>query len=175
MEAGGHRGSFINSGNPPLIGLMSLLPQLSDNITKPIIAAGGIADGRGIKAAITLGAQGVQIGSSFIASNESAAIDAYKAAMLNSKETDTVLTRSITGRWARGLKNKLIERIEKSGLQVVEYPIQNTLTASLRNSAVKQNNKDFISLWAGQSSSKALEKSAAEIFQVLVKQAEELE
>jgi len=147
-----------------MIGLMSLISQISNKISKPIIAAGGISDGRSIKAAFTLGAKGVQIGTAFITSDESAAIPAYKEAIQNAGDCDTVLTKVFSGRWARGLKNKFITELESSGLEISAYPIQGSLTLPMRIEAQKQNNKEFTSLWAGQSGSKPAIKPAADIF-----------
>ncbi len=147
---------------------------MSDSTKKPVIAAGAIADGRSIKAAFILGAQGVQVGSAFIACNESAATWVYKSALQNAIDTETVLTKSFTGRWARGLKNKLIGEIEKSDLKLPEYPFQIALTSSFREYGQRQNNKDFIAMWAGQSSAKASTKGASEIFRGLVGQTERI-
>lgn len=174
IEAGGHRGSFLDNESFPMLGLMSLIPQFANKIRKPILAAGGINDGRTIKTAFILGAQGVQVGTAFIASNESAAIPAYKEALQNAKDTDIVLTKTLSGRWARGLKNKFITEIEKSGIEIPEYPIQGSLTLPIRTKAQQQNKKEFTSLWAGQSASKAEMKSAEDIFIKLVKDAEEI-
>lgn len=174
IEAGGHRGTFLETERLPQIGSMSLIPQIADNVDIPVLAAGGINDGRTIKAALILGASGVQIGSAFIASDESIAMEAYKEAILNSTDTDSAITRSFSGRWARGIKNKFLIAIEESGLTIPQYPIQGGLASSIRQAATKQNRKDFIPLWAGQSASKAEAKSAAEIFNTLVIQTENL-
>ena len=173
IEAGGHRGTFLEDEPLPMIGLMALIPPLVANIQKPIIAAGGIHDGRSIKAAQILGAKGVQLGTAFIASEESAAIPTYKEALRHAMDTDTVLTKAISGRWARGLKNKFIAKVEESGIEIPAYPIQGSLTSSIRMESQKQNNKEFTSLWAGQSASKSAMKPAAEIFLQLIKETEE--
>jgi nitronate monooxygenase len=173
IEAAGHRGTFLDNQPLPMIGSMSLIPQLANKIKKPVIAAGGINDGRTIKAAFTLGAQAVQIGTAFIASNESAAMESYKEALQNANDVDTVLTKAVSGRWARGIKNKLITAVEQSGIDIPPYPIQGSLTQQMRTQAQQQNNKQFTSLWAGQSASKSLMKPAAEIFKQLVKETEE--
>jgi nitronate monooxygenase len=174
IEAGGHRGTFLTSEPLPKIGVMDLVPQVVKQVLKPVLAAGGISDGRTIKAAFMSGAQGVQIGTAFITSDESAAVSSYKSAILNASETDTVLTKSITGRWARGIKNKLITEIENAGIAIPAYPVQMHLTTPLRSYAMHHDNPDFISLWAGQSSGQAVMKPAAVIFNDLVKQAEDL-
>ncbi|MDQ4139319.1 MAG: nitronate monooxygenase [Bacteroidota bacterium] len=175
MEAGGHRGTFLDIKPLPLIGSFSLFTQLVESCQVPILAAGGIYNGKTIKAAFTLGAKGVQIGSAFIASNESLAIEAYKQALQNAYETDSVLTNTFSGRWARGIQNKFMMEVENSGLCIPDYPIQNALTTPLRGLAQKQNNKDFTTLWAGQSASKAQRKPATEIFFQFIKETEALD
>lgn len=174
IEAGGHRGTFLEDEPLPMIGLTSLVKQLATNVNKPIIAAGGISDGRGIKVAQSLGAKGVQLGTAFIASEESAAIPAYKKALQHALDTDSVLTKAFSGRWARGLKNKFILRVEESGIAIPDYPIQGSLTLSIRMTSQKENNKEFISLWAGQSASKSEAKPAADILIKLIKEAEDV-
>ncbi|PSR56764.1 hypothetical protein AHMF7605_26340 [Adhaeribacter arboris] len=174
MEAGGHRGTFLDNSPLPLIGSFSLTPLLAENCKNPILAAGGIYDGKTIKAAFTLGAQGVQIGSAFIASNESAATTSYKQAIQNASVTDSVLTKTFSGRWARGIRNTFITEVENSNLPVPDYPWQITLTSAIRAFAQKQDNKEFNALWAGQSASKAQSKPAGEIFTHLIKEMEAL-
>lgn len=175
IEAGGHRGTFLENEPLPMVGLMSLIPELSVQIHKPILAAGGINDGGTIKAAFILGAKGVQIGTAFIASDESGAVLSYKEALQNAVDTDSVLTRSFSGRWARGLKNKFISEVQRSGIAIPEYPIQGSLTWPIRMEAQQHNNKEFMALWAGQSASKSETKPIADIFIKLIKQAEEIE
>lgn len=172
IEAGGHRGTFLADEPLPMIGSVSLIPQLAGKVRKPILAAGGICDGRTIKTAFILGAKGVQIGTAFIASNESAAITAYKKALQNAKDTDSVLTKSFSGRWARGLRNKFITAVENSGVAIPEYPIQGSLTSSIRMEAQQKNDSEFTALWTGQSASRSEMKPVADIFIDLVKQAE---
>ncbi len=168
VEAGGHRGTFLEEADYPQIGLMSLLPQIAAAVKGPVLAAGGIHDGNTIRAAFALGAEGVQVGTAFIACNESAAIPAYKKAVQNAADTDAVLTRAFSGRWARGLRNKLMTEVDASGLTIPEYPVQNSLTSLLRARAQQQDNKDFTNLWAGQSANKTEAAPAADIFRRLV-------
>ena len=158
-----------------MIGLISLIPQLANKILKPILAAGGIDDGRTIKTALILDAQGVQVGTAFIGSDESAAIPACKEALLNAKDLDIILTKTFSGRWARGLKNTFITEIEESGIEIPEYPIQGSLTLPIRIEAQRQNNKEFTNFLAGQCASKSAMKPAADIFIQLVKETEEIE
>lgn len=172
IEAGGHRGTFITDEPLPQVGLISLLSQIRDRINKPVIAAGGIADGKAINAMLTLGAVAVQIGTAFIASPESKAIAGYKEELLKSTDTSSELTRTFSGRWARGIRNEFMSAVDSSGLSIPPYPVQNSLTGKLRAAAQKLNNKDFTNLWAGQSSYKAETKSTREIFLRLVREME---
>ncbi|MBT2733471.1 nitronate monooxygenase family protein [Bacillus sp. ISL-7] len=150
-EAGGHRGNFINRSLEGLIGLMSLIPQVVDNVSIPVVAAGGIMDGRGLMASICLGAKGVQMGTAFLTCIESGAHKVHKEAILNANENQTVLTRSFSGKWARGIENKFILEIQKHERFLPDFPVQNTLTQDIRKTSSAQNNQDFMSLWSGQS------------------------
>ncbi|MEK5175662.1 nitronate monooxygenase [Heyndrickxia sp. FSL W8-0496] len=149
-EAGGHRGSFMNESQESLIGLMSLIPQVVDDVNIPVVAAGGIMDGRGLMASICLGAMGVQMGTAFLTCIESGANKVYKEAILNAKEEQTVLTRSFSGKWARGIKNKFILEMQKHEALLPDFPAQNTLTQDIRKTSSAQKNQDFMSLWSGQ-------------------------
>ncbi|WP_277680001.1 NAD(P)H-dependent flavin oxidoreductase [Gracilibacillus dipsosauri] len=150
-EAGGHRGSFINGAQENLVGLMSLIPQVVDNISIPIVAAGGIMDGRGLMASICLGAMGVQMGTAFLTCIESGANKVHKEAILKAKEDQTVLTRSFSGKWARGIKNNFISKMQNYETLLPNFPVQNRLTQDIRKTAATEDNQDFMSLWAGQS------------------------
>lgn len=174
IEAGGHRGTFIADEPLPQIGTMSLVPEIARRLSRPVLAAGGIKDGRTVRASFALGAKAVQIGTAFIASHESAAILSYKAALQNASDRDSILTRAFSGRWARGLRNTLMTEVENSGLAIPPYPIQNSLTTLLRAVAQKADNKEFTNLWAGQSASGAETKPVAEIFQRIIRETEEL-
>lgn len=174
IEAGGHRGTFLEEGPLPQVGTLSLVAQICKAVQIPVIAAGGIYDGSTINAAAALGAAGVQIGSAFLASDESLAIPAFKQALQHISETDTLLTRSFSGRWARGIRNQFMEAVEVAGIRIPVYPVQNSLTTSLRAYAQKKDNINFTNLWAGQSAGKAKQAPAAEIFRDLVRQMEAL-
>jgi nitronate monooxygenase len=174
MEAGGHRGSFLNERNPPLIGTMALVPQVVDAVQRPVIAAGGIADGRGVAAALMLGAAGVQVGTAFVTCDESSTSDLHKQTVLHAADTDTVLTNVFTGRWARGVRNRFITEMEQAGLSIADYPVQNQLTAPMRKAASRENNKEFLAMWAGQFVPKTDPRPAADILRSMIQQAEEL-
>lgn len=150
-EAGGHRGNFITGFQESLVGLMSLIPQVVDNVSIPVIAAGGIMDARGLMASLCLGAKGVQIGTAFLTCIESGAHKVHKEAILNADEDQTILTRSFSGKWARGVKNTFILEMQEHETSLPDFPVQNTLTQDIRKTSTAQNNQDFMSLWSGQS------------------------
>lgn len=173
-EAGGHRGSFSFDRHPmgAQVGLMALLPQVADAVNVPVIAAGGITDGRGLVASLALGAQAVQIGTRFVGSKESGAHKAYKQAIFDSDEESTVVTKSFSGRPARGINNRFIEQFEASGTKPLPFPSHNTVTKEIRGAAAKAGNPQFMSLWAGQATrGLTQEESAAKIVSSVMEQA----
>lgn len=150
-EAGAHRATFGTSFEAAQIGTMALVPQCVDAVSVPVIASGGIMDGRGIAAAFALGAVAVQLGTAFLTTEEAGIPAAYKDAILAARETDTKVTRAFSGRAARGLVNRFMIEIEAHGAAAnLGYPAQNALTRTLRTEAAKQNRAEFLSLWAGQ-------------------------
>nr|WP_115303980.1 nitronate monooxygenase [Legionella beliardensis] len=169
-EAGGHRGTFIGRAEDALIGLLSLLPQLVDHITIPIIAAGAIMDGRGIMAAIDLGACGVQMGTAFLTCPESGIPEAYKKILLEQQKDNTVLTHVFSGKMARGIRNKFIECMSEK--YILDYPVQNALTTMMRKKAKEKNNSEFMSLWAGQSANLCRKMTAEELIRILIAETE---
>jgi nitronate monooxygenase len=148
-EAGAHRGTFAVPFEAALIGTMALAPQVVDAVKIPVIASGGIMDGRGIAAALALGASAVQMGTAFLAANEAGTSSAYRAALRLAREDQTVLTRAFSGRMARGLNNAFIEKWNASGLEPLSYPWQNALTREMRRAAAATDS-GLLSLWAGQ-------------------------
>jgi nitronate monooxygenase len=149
-EAGGHRGTFIGKSEDALNPVTSLVPLLLDYIKIPVIAAGGIMDAKGIIESFTLGAAAVQMGTAFLCCNESGIHPLYKLSLLNATQDRTVLTRAFSGKLARGITNKFISRMQAHEQDILDYPIQNTLTSAIRKEAGKKNGIDFMSLWAGQ-------------------------
>lgn len=170
IEAGGHRGSFSNE-NIPQIGGLSLLSQVRDSVKVPIIYAGGIYNARTLLAAKTLGADGFQIGSLLLNSKESALTNFEKERLKNLKEDEIILTKSFSGRYARGIRNTFIEAVEHSDF-ILPYPYQNKLTGELRKVARFQNNSEFVNLWTGQSISHLSEESATEILKKIIREVE---
>jgi nitronate monooxygenase len=169
-EAGGHRGTFLDRAENSLIGLMSLVPQLADAIKIPIVAAGGIMDGRCIAAALKLGASGVQMGTAFLTCHESGISSIYKKTLLAQTQDTTVLTRSFSGKLARGIRNKFTDNLNQS--HILDYPIQNALTSAMRKVAITQNNIHFMSLWSGQSVQLCRKMDARELVSHLVAEVE---
>ena len=146
-EAGGHRGTFIGDPVANLTGSVALVPRCLDVAEIPVVAAGGIMDGRGVAAALTLGAAAAQLGTAFLACPEAGTSDAYRRALLAADGT-TVVTEVISGRAARGLPNRITA--ELAGRAVPPYPVMNALTAGLRRRAAELGRSEFLSLWAGQ-------------------------
>ncbi|MGH8077214.1 MAG: NAD(P)H-dependent flavin oxidoreductase [Lysobacter sp.] len=170
FEAGGHRVSFLRPAEASLMGTFALIPQLADRVSIPVIAAGGIGDGRGIAAAMMLGAHGVQIGTAFLACEESSADPLHRAALFTDAARDTALTRAFTGRLARGIRNRFVEQMEAEGTAIFPYPIQRWFTASFRQAAVAQGRSDLLALWAGQAAPLLRHHRATELFDDLVRQ-----
>ncbi len=170
-EAGGHRGNFINSHQESMIGLMSFIPQAVDCVRIPVIAAGGIMDGRGLMAAICLGAKAVQMGTAFLTCKESGAHTLHKEAILQSDEDQVILTRAFSGKWARGIKNPFISTMHEDEASFPAFPVQNTLTQSIRKGSAAQNNPDYMSLWSGQSPRLAMIQTAEELIKDIMSQA----
>jgi nitronate monooxygenase len=123
-EAGGHRGTFLEPVDRSLIGTLALVPQVVDAVSVPVIASGGIMDGRGVAAAFVLGAQGVQLGTAFLRSPEAGTSEAHQAAL----SQPTIVTRVLTGRYARAVRTPLVDRLEASGLQPPDYPVPRFLS-----------------------------------------------
>lgn len=149
-EAGGHRGTFLGNPESALISLSSLISLLIENTKIPIIAAGGIMNAKGIAASLTLGASAVQMGTAFLCCTESGIHPLYKKLLLNAAQDNTTLTRAFSGKLARGVKNKFIIRMQSHEKNILDYPIQNILTSSMRKESAKQNNTEFMSMWTGQ-------------------------
>ena len=162
-EAAGHRVSFLASPEDSLVGTLALVPQVVDAVDLPVIAAGGIADRRGVAAAFALGAVGVQIGTAFLRTRQSAATEAHRRAIAEAPDTGTVLTRAMSGRLARGIPNRAMRTIETAGV-IAPFPAQNWLTGQFRAEAGRRGDGDLVSLWAGQAASLATRDDAVDVF-----------
>jgi nitronate monooxygenase len=163
-EAGAHRGTFAADFDAALVGTMALVPQIADAVRIPVIASGGIMDGRGMAAALLLGADAAQLGTAFLTCHEAGIPEAYKSAILEAREDHTRVTRVFSGRPARGLVNRFMTEVEADGREVIlPYPLQNALTRPLRAAAARQERREFLSLWAGQGVRLARRQSATEL------------
>lgn len=172
FEAGGHRVSFLRQPEDCLTGSLSLIPQVVDAVHAPVIAAGGIADGRGIVAALALGAQAVQIGTAFLACDESNASALHRERLFSDDAKHTGLTRAFSGRLARGLSNRLMEQLRRKEDALAPYPVQSWLTGTMRPAAEAQGRTDLMSLWAGQSSPLLRHRSASSLMIALTQEVE---
>lgn len=169
FEAGGHRVSFLRSAEDSLTGLFALIPQVADAVTIPIIAAGGIADARGIKAALTLGADAVQLGTAFLATAQSNAAQDHKDKLFTPGAQYTTLTKVFTGRLSRGIRNRLTEELKHQEDLFAPYPLQSKFMGFLKAyPATANTNPDFKSYWAGQSASLLKHKDARLLMKTLV-------
>jgi nitronate monooxygenase len=149
-EAGGHRGMFLTDNIAEQPGTFALVPQVVDAVRVPVIAAGGIADGRGIAAAFALGAAGVQIGTAYLHCPESKISAPHRSLLAQGRDDSTVITNVMTGRPARGLANRVIRDLGPISPVAPEFPHAATNLAPLKAAAEKQGRLDFTNLWAGQ-------------------------
>lgn len=173
-EAGGHRGTFIGSANHALIGTLALVPQVVDRVTKPVIAAGGIMDGRGIVACAALGASAVQMGSAFLGCDEVGLHPTWKAKLSRSAASDTLVTSAISGKPARGLRTRYINEVESLTEPLLPYPLQYSMSAPLRKAAAKEGNPDFLVMWSGQGAGLFRQMPAAKLIATLNTEAAEI-
>ena len=173
-EAGGHRATFGSEFESGMIGTISLVPQVADAVAVPVIASGGIMDGRGIAAALALGASAVQMGTAFLTCEEAGIPDVYKRAILQAREDETRLTRAFSGRPARGIVNRFMMEFEASDASgdILPFPLQNDLTRPLRSAAAKLGRAEFLSLWAGQGIRLAQRCMAAQLVECLALETE---
>lgn len=173
-EAGGHRGTFIGEAHEAMVGTFALTPQVADAVDVPVLAAGGVMDGRGLAAALALGADGAQMGTAFLTCPESGAHPAYKQALLAATDEDTTVTRAFSGKLARGLRNRFTEEMAPHEPRVPDYPVQNAYTRDIRAAAAGQNRAEFMSLWAGQAARLGNESPAAEVVERTASEAERI-
>jgi nitronate monooxygenase len=168
FEAGGHRGSFLRPAEQSLTGTLSLVPQVVSAVRIPVLAAGGIADGRGIAAVLALGASAAQIGTAFLICRESGASDLHRAALADRvRARRTTLTRAYTGRLARMLTNRVTDDLARPTAEILPYPHQNEATRELRYAAARAGRTDLLPFYGGQSAPLATPGSAGDLVAAL--------
>src|ERR1700678_2311875 len=174
FEAGGHRGSFLHPSEDSLTGTMALVPQVVDAVRLPVVAAGGIGDARGVVAAFALGAEGVQIGTAFLACEESGANPLHRKALLSGQAKQTALTRGFTGRLGRGIKNRLLDDLNQKDTEILPYPLQRALVRHVSIPAAQAGRPELLPLWAGQSANLSRCTDVRALLDTLVKEISEI-
>jgi nitronate monooxygenase len=174
FEAGGHRGSFLRTAEDSLTGTMSLVPQIVDAVDVPVIAAGGIGDARGIIAALALGAEAVQMGTAFLACEGSGASRLHRETLVGKRAGHTGLTKGFTGRLARGVRNRLMEELNRKDAEILPYPLQRGLVRNISVAAEAAGRGDLVPMWAGQSANLSGGTDAEVILKKLVEEVSEI-
>jgi nitronate monooxygenase len=169
-EAGGHRGTFLGADPSHQAGTMALVPQVADAVRVPVVAAGGIADGRGVAAALMLGASAVQVGTAFLRCPEAAVHPAHRAALAEARDDSTGVTRLFTGKHARALRTRLSEELRAAEKDVLAYPLQLSLTAPLRRDTGTGDISDVLAMWSGQAAGLTRETAAGELVRRLAEE-----
>ena len=173
FEAGGHRGHFLAEVEASLVGTMALTTLIGAAVDLPIIAAGGIMDGRGVAAGLALGASAVQMGTAFLLADQTSASQPWRRSIAAVGDEPTRLTRAFTGRFARGIDNRFMREMRGVEADVPAYPVQNRLTQALRAAASKADDPEMLSLWAGQGVGLARPGDAGEMVQSWWREAKE--
>ncbi len=173
-EAGGHRGMFLGNDINRQVGLFALLPQIVDAVSVPVIAAGGIADGRGVAAAMVLGAPMAQVGTAYLFCPEAKLNQRHAAALSRARDDSTALTNLFSGRPARGVFNRLMEDLGPMNTLAPAFPVAGRALAPLRVQAEAENRDDFTNLWAGQAAALASHAPAAELTRKLASDAAQI-
>lgn len=168
FEAGGHRPTFLGRAEDSLMGTLVLTPLVADRVAAPVIAAGGIADRRGVAAVLALGAQAAQLGTAFLACEESGAPPAHRELLFSERTHATTLTRAFTGRLARGLANRWTRELAARIAELPPYPIQGWFVSQLRAAAIAAGATDLMSLWSSQIAPNLRHHTASALFDSLV-------
>jgi nitronate monooxygenase len=172
-EAGGHRGTFAGSIDDAMIGTMALVPQVVDEVSVPVIAAGGIMDGRGIVAAMALGARASQMGTAFLICDEASVPAVHRKVLRQSPGENVTITRAFSGRNARGIVNEFIDAWHGQEDRTLPFPLQNVATRDMRAAAATRDDPRYLALWAGQGAALAREPMpASRLMQELVQEIE---
>ncbi len=169
FEAGGHRGTFLRDPAASEIGTLALVPQVVDAVRCPVIAAGGIMDGRGIAAALMLGAAAVQMGTAFLGCPEAKVQPLHRRAL--HAGTDTRLTKAYSGRPARGIANRLIETLAAHEAEIPDFPLQQHFSRPLNAASALRGSTECLQMWAGQGAPLLRERPAAELLKMLAHEA----
>jgi nitronate monooxygenase len=152
LEAGGHRGNFLANDVARQVGTFALVPQIADSVKVPVVAAGGVADARGIVAAFALGAAGVQIGTAYLFCPEAKVPPLHLDALIKADDDDTMVTNVFTGRPARGIVNRLMREVGPIAKSAPDFPLASSAVAPLREKSEPKGSSDFVNLWSGQAS-----------------------
>jgi nitronate monooxygenase len=169
FEAGGHRPSFLESAEASTTGSFVLLQLIKEKVKTPVIAAGGIASGRGVAGALTLGADGVQVGTAFLACEESGALPVHREMLFSDHARHTMLSRAFTGRLGRGITNRVAKDMMDQR-PYLPFPLQTTLMSSLRKAALAQSKWDMVLFWGGQIAPILKYRKAAELMRSLIEE-----
>jgi nitronate monooxygenase len=170
FEAGGHRPSFLNTAEASVTGTFVLVQLIKEKVKTPVIAAGGIANGRGVAAALTLGADAAQIGTAFLACDESNALPIHKEMLFSPAAKYTTLSRAFTGRLGRGLTSRIAKELVGKEKQFLPFPLQTTFMSSLRKAALDQQKWDMVLFWGGQISPILQHRKAGALMQSLIEE-----
>ncbi|MEO3402631.1 nitronate monooxygenase [Mucilaginibacter sp. CAU 1740] len=168
FEAGGHRPSFLDKSENSLMGTFALLQVIKEKVKTPIIAAGGIANGKGIAAALALGASAVQVGTAFLVTEESNITEFYRQTLLSYKSNHTILTRAFTGRLGRGIRNRVSSDAIGKEAELLPFPLQTQFMSSLRKAAFDKQQTEMILFWSGQIAPVLKHTKAADLMQSLI-------
>lgn len=174
FEAGGHRPSFLAPAELSTTGTFVLLQLIKEKVKTPVVAAGGIANGKGVAAAFTLGADAVQIGTAFLATGESGALPVHRQMLLSGAGTHTTLSRAFTGRLGRGITTQLARDLVGKEKMFLPFPLQATFMSSLRKAAIEQQKWDLLLFWGGQIAPVLHHTKASELMESLVEETSRL-
>ncbi|NIF04742.1 nitronate monooxygenase [Chryseobacterium sp. Tr-659] len=174
FESGGHRPSFLDKAELSTTGTFALIQLIRDRVKIPVIAAGGIANGRGIAGAFKLGAEAVQIGTAFLATEESGALPVHKEFLFSDSAKSTTLTRAYTGRLGRGITTKITRDLLAATDKTLPFPLQTHFMGALRKAALEQQKNDLVFFWSGQIAPLLKHKKASTLMQSLIEEASEL-
>lgn len=171
FEAGGHRPSFLAPAEVSTTGTFTLIQLIKEKVKTPIIAAGGIANGNGVAAALALGANAAQIGTAFLATDESNALPIHREMLFSDAAKYTTLSRAFTGRLGRGITSQIAKEITGKENQILPFPLQTTFMSALRKAAIEQQKWDLILFWGGQIAPVIKHTKAQELMQAIIQEA----